>query len=233
VDRRQLATETESRTVGRRTYHGSHWRSSLSRWSRPESLLTAGVLTGIAVVVLGLLLPSSRHRGVVASSDTVPHTVGRRTYHGSHWHSPLSRWSRPESLLTAGVLTGIAIVVLGLLLPTSRHDGVVALPLDAPTDVLEHRSGGPSPSASADQPAPDTLVSPSPAAPGTPATPDTPARDAERTKPNATTSAPANCATSLQRPGPASYYRPFTCPTDAGGRYAARYTGFGRWTRYR
>jgi hypothetical protein len=162
------------------------------------------------------------------ATERVPRTVDLRTYHGSHWQSPLSRSLRAESFLVAGVLTGIAMVVLGLVLPSSHHHGVVAPPPDAPAGALEHRPGGPSPSTPADQPAPDMLVSP--AAPGAPGTP---ARNAGRTKQNAATSAPVNCANSLQRPGPASYYRTFTCPTDAGGGYGTRYTGFGRRTRYR
>lgn len=170
------------------------------------------------------------------TTETVPRAVSRRAYRGSHWQSPLSRWLRAESFLVAGVLAAIAMVVLGLMLPSSRHDGVVAPPPDAPAGALEHRSSEPSPSTPADQPAPDILVSPSPAAPDMPAALDTPAHDAGHTTQNATTSptsVPVNCANSLQRPGPASYYRTFTCPTDAGGGYGSRYTGFGRWTRYR
>jgi hypothetical protein len=196
----------------------------------------AGVLSWVAMVVLGLVLPSSRRDRVVAPTETVPRTVGRQTHRGNHWQSPLYRWLRAESFLVAGVLAAIAMVVLGLVLPSSRHDGVVAPPPDASAGVLQHRSSEPSPSTPADQPAPDMLVSPSPAAPDMPAALDTPAHGAGHTMQNATTSptsVPVNCANSLQRPGTAFYYRTFTCPTDAGGGYGNRYTGFGRRTRYR
>lgn len=228
-------TETVPHTVSRRPYRGSQGRSPLSRWLRAESFLVAAVLTAIAMVVLGFVLPSSRHGGVVAPTVTVPRTAGRRTYRGSHWRSPLSRWLRAESFLVAGVLAGIAMVVFGLVLPSSRHHGVVAPPPDAPAGTVEHRSGGPSPSVPADQPVPDMLVSPSPAAPEMPAVLDTPARGAGRTTQSATTpatSVPVNCANSLRRRGPASYYGTFTCPTDAGGGYGNMYAGFGRRTRY-
>jgi hypothetical protein len=241
-DLRQSTTETVPRAVSRRTYRGSHWRSPLSRWLRAQSFLVAGVLTGVAMVVLGLVLPSPRHDGVVAPTETVPRTLGRRTHRGNHWRSPLSRWLRAETFLVAGVLAAIAIVVLGLVLPSSRYDGVVAPPPDASAGAHEHRSGKPSPSTPANQPAPDMLVSPSPTTTDMPAALNTPADGAGHTTQNATTSptsptsptsVPVNCANSLQRPGPASYYRTFTCPTDAGGGYGNRYTGLGRRTRYR
>src|SRR5690242_19455657 len=99
----------------------------------------------------------------------MPRTVSRRTYRGSQGRSPLSCWLRAGSFLVAAVLAGIAMVVLGLVLPPSRRHGVVAPPPDASAGAVEHRSGGPSPSAPADQPVPDMLVSPSPAAPEMPA----------------------------------------------------------------